>query len=462
MSIIDEFRNSGIKESKFTTVGKYTPKKLFTNYISIKEIKDHPEIMPALKCDIKIKLDILSKYKPKLINIKHIKNQDKLKFSSKLNSFYNLFFNNNINKKNSKKEELNILSEENKAFLTKYKDSNPDKDKEKFDDIKFEYEKRNYYVSPINKNKNLFKENILLSNKEKLKKIILNDLSTPKTNNKSIFFLYNINRQLGDKSTEKKLKILNNISDKNSFKKDKIKKEQNDEILKTQNDIINAQTTLNSIDGMDNFFTLDNKKYLEFLKSGDSRDGSSAKKSTRFNSVLNYYENLKDNYISNKNKNINTIKLQKLQKKVIYKNRHQIHKNTNLNYENNSNHCIKTVDNNDLARSTLEKLYDKISDKERLIDYQSDINNYLKNRKYDEKISPYSICQNFEKTREKICKSIFLKQDMNLMKEINGNIENAERVRDNDIKTKSKVFDIENKMVKIYCNINNPRNNLEK
>jgi len=203
MSIINEFRNSGIKESKFTIVGKYTPKKLFTNYLSIKEVKDHPEIIPALKRDIKIKLDILSKYKPKLINIKNIKNQDKLKFSSKLNSFYKLFFNNNNNKKNSKKEELNILSEENKAFLTKYKDSNLDKDKEKFDDIKFEYEKRNYYVSPINQNKNLFKENILLSNKENLKKIILNDLGTPKSNNKSIFFLYNINRQLGDKSTEK-------------------------------------------------------------------------------------------------------------------------------------------------------------------------------------------------------------------------------------------------------------------
>jgi len=121
MSIINEFRNSEIKESKFTTVGKYTPKKLFTNYITIKEMKDHPEIISALKGDKKLKLDILSKYKPKLINIKNINNQDKLKFSSKLNSFHKLFFKYNKNKKNSKKEELNILSEENKAFLKNIK-----------------------------------------------------------------------------------------------------------------------------------------------------------------------------------------------------------------------------------------------------------------------------------------------------------------------------------------------------
>ena len=107
----------------------------------------------------------------------------------------------------------------------------------------------------------------------------------------------------------------------------------------------------------------------------------------------------------------------------------------------------------------MEKLYDKISTKENLLNYQSDINNYLSNRKYDIsiKINPSSICNNFEKTRKKVCKSEFLKKDLQLRKQISGNISLAEKINNKDLKNKNSINQIEDKIIKIYCDINNPR-----
>ena len=77
--------------------------------------------------------------------------------------------------------------------------------------------------------------------------------------------------------------------------KDKIKNDKKKEIEKTQNDIVNTKETINSIDEFNYFFDKDNQNYLNFLKNGNSR-GSSAKISTRVNSALNYFENVKCQY----------------------------------------------------------------------------------------------------------------------------------------------------------------------
>ena len=130
--------------------GRYSPNEIFKKYVTIEEIKKHPEITPAIRGDKKLKLDILSHQKPRIISIKGIQNQNKVKFASRLNSFNKIFFDYYKNNLKSK-DEINTLSQENKNFAKKYKNSNSNKDI--FHDIKSEYEKRNYYVSSLEEKK---------------------------------------------------------------------------------------------------------------------------------------------------------------------------------------------------------------------------------------------------------------------------------------------------------------------
>ena len=100
-----------------------------------------------------------------------------------------------------------------------------------------------------------------------------------------------------------------------------------------------------------------------------------------------------------------------------------------------------------------------MSSKEDLLIYQPEIKDYLENKKYDVsvKLNPGIICNNFEKTREKICTSEFLKNNMQLRKQI-GHIESkVEEINNNDIKAINKMNNIEDKIIKIFCDINNPR-----
>ena len=456
---------------------KYSPREIFNKYLTIEEIRKHPEITPAIKGDKKFRLDILSRQKLKIINIKGIQNQNIIKFISRLNSFHKLYFDSYKNNINSK-EEVYSLNQENKLFSKKYYNSKINKNMDKFNDIKSEYQKRNYYVSPIEGQKNLFTGSILLSDRDELKNYILYNLGTPKSDIKSLSFLHKINAKLGDKTSEKELKIINHHLDMMSLGTDKIQKDEKNEIQKTQNDILNVKETINSIDDMNYFYDMDTKQYLETLKNETSR-GASAKISTRVNSALNCLDNAK--YQSNINNEIINKKLfhnkdddEKKSKKKI----HHIKRNRRLynliteiendktennksvkNLYNNNRKYIKTIENEDLSKSPLEKLYDNISNKDDLLNYQKDIKKYLSNKKYDisVKINPTSICNNFENTREKIYKSDFLKDDYQLRKQIRGNLMDAEKKNNDDLKIKNKMNNIEDKMIKLFCDINNPR-----
>ena len=123
----------------------------------------------------------------------------------------------------------------------------------------------------------------------------------------------------------------------------------------------------------------------------------------------------------------------------------------------------KTIDNNDIIKSPLERLYNKISTKENLLNYQPEIKDYLENRKYDIsiKINPSLICNNCEKTREKVCQSDTFKQDIHLRKQLDGSASNIEKINNNDFKTKDKINNVEDKMIKLFCDINNPRKKAE-
>ena len=460
-----------LSENKYAE--KPTLNELFNSYLTMEEIKRHPEITPAIKGDKKFRLDILSNQKPKIISVKGIHNESKIKFATRLNAFHKIFFDYSKHQKNSLNE-IRSLSKENKVFIKKYKNANKKDDKEKFSDIKSEYEKRNYYVPPLEGKKNLFNGNILLSNKEELKNYIFYDLGSHISNCKSLSFLHKINKKLGDKSSEKALKMINVAIDPSSFSKDKIEKNQIKEIHKAQNEIMNVQETINSLDDIDYFFDIDNKQYLEALKSQDSR-GSSAKISTRVNSAFNSIENVKiKTNVNPLNKNTDNNSNNKLRKKIKYISR--MNRKSKLNDESENKNSIigirqysiqkkntRTIDNNDILKSPLERLYNKISTKENLLNYQPEIKDYLENRKYDIsiKINPSLICNNFEKTREKVCQSDTFKQDIHLRKQLDGSASNIEKINNNDLKTKDKINNVEDKMIKLFCDINNPRKKAE-
>ena len=461
---------SELSENKY--VEKHTLNDLYNSYLTMEEIKRHPEITPAIKGDKKFRLDILSNQKPKIISVKGIQNESKIKFATRLNAFHKIFFDYSKNQKNSLKE-IRSLSKENKVFIKKYKNANKKDDKEKFSDIKSEYEKRNYYVPPLEEKKNLFNGNILLSNKEELQNYILYDLGSHISNSKSLSFLHKINKKLGDKSSEKALKMINVSIDPSSFSKDKIKKNRIKEIHKEQNDIMNIQETINSLDDIDYFFDIDNKQYLESLKCQDSR-GSSAKISTRVNSAINRIENVKiktnvnplnkmtdngnDNKLKRKIKFISRIS-RKSRKSKFNDDSEKRNNDVGIRQFNTEKKYTKTIDNNDILKSPLERLYDKISTKENLLNYQPEIKDYLENRKYviSIKINPSLICNNFEKTREKVCQSDTFKQDLHLRKQLDDYTTNIDKINNNDLKTKDKINNVEDKMIKLFCDINNPR-----
>ena len=447
-----------------TTMGKYSAKNIFKSYITVDELKRHPELYPSLKPSKKLILDVLSQNKPKIINIKGVQNENKTKLVSRLNSFYKVFFNYYKQQKNSS-EDTNILNQENKDFLKKYKKSNKsneiNKNQNHLNEIKEQYKKKNYYVSNFdNDKKNLFNGNILLSNKKELKNYILYDLGSPISNDKSISFLHKLNKKLGDKTSEKALNLIYSRLNMDKYNNDKIEMDNEKVILDTKKDIMNLQETMDSMHNIDDFFNLDNKNYLNSLQNDDNDRKSSAKISMRYNSA-NIIQKENENEKNQKNNNIalkkkNKKGIAKKKKKELIKPSLDNIDINNLNKNKYIKQQTKTYGNYD---NRLENLYDKMSTKENLLMYQPEIKDYLENKKFDVsiKLTPSIVCNNFEKTREKICTSDFLKNNIQLRKQM-GNVESKiEQINDNDIKAINKMNNIEDKMIKLFCDINNPK-----
>ena len=461
-----------IEEHKYK--GKYSLKDIFRSYLTIDELRRHPEITPAVKGDKKLTLDILSQKKPKIIKSKGIRNEKRIKFASNLNSFHKIFFDYYKDQKKSN-DIIYALSQENKQFIKKYKKTNLSKKsyKEKFNDIKLGYQKMNYYVPSLEEKKNLFNGNILLSNNQELKDYISNDLGNHLSNSKSLSFLHRINLKLGDKTSEKKLELINRNIDMASINKDKIVKDKLKEIKKDQIDINNILGTMNSIDDIDYFFDSNNKQYLEILKNQESLDNS-LKQTTRVNSANNCFENVK---VQN---NLNTIENVELSDRQLKNNKltNEFNKKYNIKqlgpklnrinsvcegkvnkkniYFKNYNKISDIKDDN---KSTLEKLYDEISTKKNLLNYQPKIKEYLQSKKYDlsHKINIASVCNNLEKARLKINDSKNLIKDMQLRKQLRSVASNIDKIKNKDINVKIRMNNVQDKIIKLFCNINNPK-----
>jgi hypothetical protein len=257
-----------------------------------------------------------------------------------------------------------------------------------------------------------------------------------------------------------------------SINKDKIEKDKLKEIKKDQIDIDNIRGTINSIDDIDYFFDTNNKQYLEILRNQDSVENS-LKLTTRVNSANNCFENVKVqnnlNTIENvelshrqlKNKQNSTNDLNKrfnikqLGEKLNRINSVCERKVNNIYLENNN----KMDDIHDVNKSPLEKLYDEISTKKNLMNYQPKIKEYLQSKNYDlsHKINIKSVCNNLEKARLKISDSKNLIKDMQLRKQLRSVASNIDKIKNKDINMKIKMNNVEDKIIKLFCNINNPK-----
>ena len=234
------------------------------------------------------------------------------------------------------------------------------------------------------------------------------------------------------------------------YNKDKIEKDNERDILETKKDIMTLEEAIESMDKFDKFYKLENKNNdINTIKYDLKNRKSSPNISTRFSSA----NVKKESKIALKKKN-NIGSARKKRSEQL--------KPSMINIDNNFNknkfikQQIKTMGNSDNA---LENLYDKMSTKENLLIYQPDIKEYLENKKFDVsiKLTPSIVCNNFEKTREKICTSDFLKNNIQLRKQM-GNIESkVEEINNNDIKAINKMNNIEDKMIKLFCDINNPK-----
>ena len=83
-------------------------------------------------------------------------------------------------------------------------------------------------------------------------------------------------------------------------------------------------------------------------------------------------------------------------------------------------------------------------------------NNFSSNGIKD--ISQYNICNKVDKARQKICNENYIKDDISLRK-INGSSMNTiNNLSKKDSRLKENITNIESKMIKMYCDLDNPKN----
>ena len=521
--------NEQIQKNKLPSI------KIIESYGSLSERKKYPEVSLALKNDKKIRFGLLSKLKPKLIDTKGIHNENKLKLINRINSFRKIYFENYHNQGFSMKE-IRALKKENNFFSKNYKimkEKSGENKKQYFKEIKEEYEKKNYYVpSLFGYKKNIFNGNILLYNDNELQNFILYDIGTKKSNKKSLFFLEKIQNEIINRRNVKEGKpkfiIYKNplLEHKSHF--DKIIRDKKKEIKKSKSEIKKIRNTINLIDEIDFFFNSDNKQYLNMLKYEDSRE-SSAKISTRVNSPIGLFENIKFcnnlnlySYRNNILENINTentnvtnninniteivnsplkndkihildlsdckngepiternisnnmyldiIKRNKKREPKNYSN--SVENNNNINIDNKKKIRIKTRiitrKNKDNFKTTLERLYERITKKgnNNLMKFNNQINKYINSHKnkfsfsFDgiKDITTYNLSNKIDNVRQKICNRNYIKDDVYLRRNNGGTMESIDKLNKQDINIKENMTKIEDKMIKIYCDLNNPKN----
>ena len=479
-----------------------TPNTLYNkvhSFMTSREINENPTVASALSQDKKIMFNLLTPHKSKLISVKGIKNEKKRYLVEQINKFRKSYFNYFQNYKYSM-DEITHLQKENSLFIKRYNEieEKSGNKQEKFEELKKEYEKKNYNLPTIDGNKNLFGGSLLLSNNETdLKKYIIYGVGSKNSNQKSISYLNKVNQDIIEKAQREGKKIKLPIgyikpgnrrgaivaphpffSYYNNVK----------EIFENQNEINKLKNTIDSIPELDYFFDSDNKKYLDSLKFFDSRKSSANFSTNAFLERTN--ANMNSSFSSGKDfngPNTNTSRFKNISRNTYNQDSHEKSRNNKVTFDpntmisfldkqNKQKNNIKKITKKEISiltgiikkpkkkkkvsvtkpyknhRLTLENLYKEISTSYDTIPFHKIIEKYLKYKKYKilPKIAPYNICNNIENIRNHICKDKTIKKVIDLRENLGDNESNIEQLNKNEINTKKNMNEIEDKMIKVF------------
>ena len=470
------------------------------SYMSLREINENPVLAQALTQDKRIMISLLTPKNTKIISIKGLKSDKKRHLFENINTVRKSYFNYFKNYNNSMDQITNI-SKENASFIKKYheiEEKTGIKNRDKFEEIKKAYEKKNYNLPTIEGNKNLFGGSLLLSNNETdLKKYIMYGVGSQNSNLKSISYLNKVNQDINEKTQRevKKSKLPIGIVKANITKEGgvmvpsplfsyyKISNDNIKEFLDYQKEINNIKNTIDAIPEMDYFFGTDNKTYLDSLKLFDSRK-SSANYSTGVNmdrtsaninssfssrkefngsnsstvrkiSRITYNGEFKDNSRNksvsfNPNTMISFLGKQKTKNDEIKSN--EIPTMTHVIKKSKKKKKIIVVKSVKHRKKMLEKLYNQVSTSFDINPYNKKIEKYLKLRKYDilPKLAPYNICHNVQYMRDLICKGKTMRKIIDLRNNLGDSKANIDQMNKNEIMAMKNMNEMEDKMIKVY------------
>ena len=348
---------------------RQTQKEIIKAHMSEEDMKAHPEIS-VLKNKIKrLRFSSITNLRPKYTSTKDIKDNKKIKLINNINSFKNIFYEFNKNKKYPQKEQIKIYKGEiNYNFYEQYKiikNKEELRNKALLEEIENLYKKKNMPIPSINKDEqNLFNANLLILKEKNIKNSILYNLISEKSNQKSIGYFkkmqYKIDNQLY--GNQMNLQQISNLFDEyqqfvNSGEILNDKKDENKEKVIINNidkhslsQYINTiRETMNTMDDIDYFFDSNNKEYFYYLKNQEKlkSDKNDSKFSTRVNSALELFPQKNDNMNYSILNTINPYALKKNNKYII----NNIDKNkknrSSLNiFETNEINIKKDANNN--------------------------------------------------------------------------------------------------------------------
>lgn len=347
--------------------------KLFKNLPSSYS-KDVLTVKEAVSGGEKQYYEYLSKNAPKFINVQRNKDDKRVKFQESLNTFQQVYYDYNVQRKNEMKNYIQ-LQKENNAFCGEYHKiekkkacglKNPYIINEAIVSIINEYAKNKVKIPDLSVEKNIFKENPLIVGDGDMESFFLFHRK-PNLEKKAIAYL----NKIGD-TVQQKIQISG--LDKLKRKKESIEKKSNlpeeKEIKQNEIEIQNTQNALDNIEGIDDFFKTRAKKFKLRTKEDSSRKVSIANKSAMLSSGREKYlstvsssKQLKPLTLRKKDENftkrINNIKASPIQ--IVN----------------------KSVSQANIMRSTLEKLYHNVTNMDTAKKNINDIKAFLIKNKYN-------------------------------------------------------------------------------
>ena len=375
---------------------------------SKEKLKIHPEISLLFKRNKEIRFDFLNNVKLNSIPTSNIKDERMIKLIDSINSFKNCY----INSEKSLKK-IQIIKNENNGFEKDYNDYKKKiKDDEIISDLKGKYLEKKMQIPNLSK-KNLFEPNILISKENKLKKLIEYNLIERNKNKKSLHYLNKIKKEVDSLRTGNKLKK-NNIMEvymtKIRKKKKKFLKEKKKidisprkEIIKSQREISETKKTFNNLLKLDNFLN----------------NGKNEKNNYHLNQQNENYQETTSEKIPAMFKNIRKKSIRKLSK-ISYEEEEKENNNLFLKiFPRKSNDNISYKKKISLKyKSSLEKLYNKISSSDDQLKFNKRIKNFIKNKglNMSDDVSPKEICKNIDDLKGKIFKNDVILKDIELRK----------------------------------------------